>query len=51
MRQAILLGEEAYEAGEVPIGCVLVDQEGNVVGSGRNRTNETHNVISLICLF
>lgn len=33
---------EALDAGEVPIGCVIVDRRtGKIVASGRNRTNET----------
>ncbi|KAG0234884.1 tRNA(adenine34) deaminase [Actinomortierella wolfii] len=44
MRQAMDLAEEAHEAAEVPVGCVFVYTPlGKVVGSGRNRTNETLN--------
>lgn len=28
---------------EVPIGCVIVDEEGRILASGRNRTNELRN--------
>jgi tRNA(adenine34) deaminase len=37
MRLAIALAREAYAAGEVPIGAVLVDKDGNIVSTGRNR--------------
>ncbi|KAJ9049802.1 tRNA(adenine34) deaminase, variant 5 [Entomophthora muscae] len=36
--------EEAYNVGEVPVGCVFVDKTtGEVVSGGRNETNETLN--------
>ncbi|CAG8639250.1 9725_t:CDS:2, partial [Acaulospora colombiana] len=46
MRKALALAEEAYENKEVPVGCVFVLEDGNekiIIGSGRNRTNETEN--------
>ena len=42
MRLALELAQEAAEAGEVPVGCVIVDAQGNVIGTGRNRREETH---------
>ncbi len=36
MDQALALAAEAAEAGEVPVGCVIV-RRGEVVGRGRNR--------------
>ena len=39
MRQALALAREAAEAGEVPVGCIIVRQ-GQVVGRGRNRREE-----------
>ena len=42
MRMALDLAQEAADAGEVPVGCVVVDAAGNVIGSGRNRREETH---------
>jgi tRNA(adenine34) deaminase len=39
MRQALLLAAEAAAHGEVPVGCVIV-QNGVVVGQGRNRREE-----------
>lgn len=41
MRRALALAAEGAAAGEVPVGCVIVDGAGNVVGEGRNRREET----------
>ena len=41
MRQALALAEEAAAAGEVPVGCVIVDGAGRIAGAGRNRREET----------
>lgn len=41
MREAIALAREAFDAGEVPVGCVIVDESGNVIGRGRNRREES----------
>ncbi len=44
MDEAMGLAREALAAGEVPIGCVLVDtRSGSVVSRGRNATNATRN--------
>lgn len=40
MRKALLLAKEAGEAGEVPVGAVIV-KDGKVIATGRNR-RETH---------
>lgn len=42
MRRALQLAEEAAAAGEVPVGCVITDATGAVIGEGRNRTMEWH---------
>ena len=44
MRLALALAAEAAENGEIPVGCVIVDGEGAVVGAGRNRREETRSV-------
>ncbi len=36
MRQALALAREAAEAGEVPVGALVVAADGAVVGRGRN---------------
>lgn len=37
MQVALSLAREAYAAGEVPVGAVLVDKSGAIIGRGRNR--------------
>ena len=44
MRRALALAAAAAEAGEVPVGCVIVDGGGNVIAEGRNRREETRSV-------
>ena len=36
MKKALILAREAFDDGEVPVGCVIV-REGEIVGRGRNR--------------
>ena len=43
MALALALAREAAEAGEVPVGCVIADGEGRVIGRGRNRREESGN--------
>ena len=40
MALALALAKEAADAGEVPVGCVIADGEGRVIGRGRNRREE-----------
>jgi tRNA-specific adenosine deaminase 2 len=42
MLMAIELAQEALAVGEVPVGCVFVHQ-GEVIGRGRNKVNESRN--------
>ena len=44
MRRALALAAEAAAEGEVPVGCVIVDRDGTVLGEGRNRREETRAV-------
>lgn len=37
MRRALELAERAAENGDVPVGCVVVDEEGTILGEGYNR--------------
>ena len=37
MQEALCLAEEAAVAGDVPVGCVITDAEGRIIGRGRNR--------------
>ena len=45
MEEALALAREAAAAGEVPVGCVIV-QSGRIVGRGRNRREETQATVS-----
>ncbi len=36
MSKALALASEAANAGEIPVGCVIADKDGNIVGSGKN---------------
>ncbi|HIS04309.1 MAG TPA: nucleoside deaminase [Candidatus Pullichristensenella avicola] len=40
MREALLLAREALEAGETPVGCVIVRAE-EIIARARNRREET----------
>ena len=40
MNEALALAEEAAAAGEIPIGAVIADREGRIIGRGRNRREE-----------
>ena len=44
MRRALALAEAAAAEGEVPVGCVIVDGAGAVLGEGRNRREATRSV-------
>ncbi len=37
MDEALALAEQAGEEGEIPIGAVIADREGRIIGRGRNR--------------
>lgn len=45
MEQALAMAREAAQAGEVPVGCVIV-RAGVVVGRGRNRREEKRSALS-----
>lgn len=36
MEMALLLAQKAAELGEVPVGAIVIDAEGNVIGEGCN---------------
>lgn len=40
MALALELAREASAQGEVPVGCVIADADGKVIGRGRNRRRE-----------
>ena len=45
MRLALDLAAEAGAAGEIPVGCVIADGTGRVLGRGRNRREATRSVL------
>lgn len=42
MDLALELARKAYDAGEIPVGCVIADASGKVIGRGYNTREETH---------
>jgi len=42
MREALRLARQAEQAGEVPVGAVLVDRSGALLGEGFNQPIATH---------
>ena len=45
MNQAFILAQEALSAGEVPVGCVIVWEDGSIIGRGRNRREEDRDAL------
>ena len=45
MKEALALAREAFDAGEVPVGCVIV-RRGEIVGRGRNRREGDGNALA-----
>lgn len=43
MSEALALAKDAMACGEVPVGAIVVDSKGNIIGRGRNRRKETGN--------
>jgi tRNA(adenine34) deaminase len=37
MKQAIVVAKDAFASGDVPVGALVIDQNGNVIGTGANR--------------
>jgi tRNA(adenine34) deaminase len=46
MRYALLEAEKAKEDGEVPVGCVIADEKGTIVGRGYNRREKERNALA-----
>ncbi len=42
MREALSLAEDAAQQGEIPVGCVITDSDGRIIGRGRNRREGSH---------
>ena len=45
MKEALKQAKKATEAGEVPIGCVIVS-DGKIIGRGYNRRNTDHSTLA-----
>ncbi|MBP8639321.1 MAG: nucleoside deaminase [Oscillospiraceae bacterium] len=45
MRLALAKAREAYEAGEIPVGCVITDKDGTVIGTGENTRERTRSAL------
>ena len=45
MDEALRLAREAGEAGEVPVGCVVV-RDGEILARGRNRREEERSALA-----
>jgi len=46
MQEALSLAHEAGADGEAPVGCVVVDAFGNIIGRGRNRREKKNSAIA-----
>lgn len=45
MRQALALAAGALEAGEVPVGCVIADEKGVIIGCGQNTRERSRSAL------
>jgi len=43
MQLALSLASEAFDDNETPVGCVIIDDEGIIIGRGRNRREKERN--------
>ena len=46
MDLALELARQAFDAGEVPVGCVIADEKGKIIGRGRNMREEKRSALS-----
>ena len=46
METALSLAREAGEHGEVPVGCVIADPSGRIIGRGRNRRERDRSALA-----
>ena len=44
MEVALKEAKKAYKIGEVPVGCVLVDQNDNIIAKAYNKKEKLHDV-------
>jgi tRNA(adenine34) deaminase len=45
MSMALLLAREAFSEGEIPVGCVIADKSGTIIGRGRNTRESAHSAL------
>lgn len=45
MREALILAAEAAEKGEIPVGCVIVSPQGEIIARGRNTREENRSAL------
>ena len=46
MKTALELAQRAMREGEVPVGCVIVDEDGDIIGRGRNRREKKRSALA-----
>lgn len=46
MQKALELARESFCEGEVPVGCIIIDAEGCIVGTGRNQRETEKNALA-----
>ena len=44
MKQALKLARKAYDQQEIPVGAIIVDQQGTIIGRGYNRVEQRNDV-------
>lgn len=45
MREALILAKNAANNGEIPVGCVIADKNGNIIGRGQNTREKTRSAL------
>jgi len=45
MRLALLEAQEAFNAGEIPVGCVIVSKNGEIIGKGQNTRERSRSAL------
>ncbi len=45
MRLALKLAQEAFQSGEIPVGCVIADKDGNIVSKAQNTRERTRSAL------
>lgn len=46
MRSALEQAKKAMDEGEVPVGCVIIDTDGTIIGRGYNRREKERNALA-----